>query len=79
VILPKNNIFAECCGVKAGKYQTISNGLWVTLPPLSKGKHKIHFEVNAPNVDLNPTNAGPEGFSQDSTYHLIVVNGRQTR
>jgi hypothetical protein len=75
--LPKNNIFAECCDVEAGKYQTISKGLWVNLQPLSKGKHTIKFKMNAPNVDLDPNTAGPEGFSQNNTYHLTVVNSKQ--
>jgi hypothetical protein len=77
VTFPEDNIFAECCGVEAGKYQTISNGLWVTLPPLSKGEHTIKFKLNAPNVDLDPNTAGLEGFSQNNTYHLTVVNSRQ--
>ena len=74
VTFPKDNIF----GVEPDKYQTISNGLWVTLPPLSKGKHRIHFEINAPNVDLDPNTPGLEGFSQNNTYLLTVVNRRQT-
>jgi hypothetical protein len=60
--------------VERGKYQTITNGLWVTLPPLSKGKHTIHREVSAPNVDVDPSTAGIEGFSQNNTYHLTMVN-----
>jgi hypothetical protein len=71
VTLPKDNIF----GIPAGKYDDASsNGLWVTLPPLSKGKHKIHFEMSAPNVDLDPTKPGNEGFFQNNTYLLKVVN-----
>jgi hypothetical protein len=66
VTFPKDNIFAEF-GVERGKYETITNGLWVLLPPLSKGEHTIHGEVSAPNV-------GTEGFSQNNTYHLTVVN-----
>ena len=72
VTFPEDNIFAEF-GVEAGKYETISNGLWVTLPPLSKGEHTIHWEVSAPNVDLDPSTAGLEGFFQNVTYHLTVV------
>ena len=75
ITLPEDNIF----GIPAGQYNDVSsNGLWVTLPPLSKGKHKIHWEVNAPNVDLDPNQPGPEGFSQNITYRLKVVNSRQT-
>jgi hypothetical protein len=49
----------------AGSYEGVADGLWVTLPPLSKGEHTIHFEMSAPSV-------GEEGFSQDNTYHLTV-------
>ena len=71
--LPKDNFFE----IPAGKYDDASsNGLWVTLPPLSKGKHKIHFELDAPNVDLDPNTPGIEGFSQNITYRLKVVNNR---
>ena len=72
VTFPEDNIFAEF-GVERGKYETISNGLWVLLPPLSKGEHTIHWEVSAPNVDLDPSTAGIKGFFQNVTYHLTVV------
>jgi hypothetical protein len=62
VTLPKDNIF----GIPAGKYDDASsNGLWVTLQPLSKGKHKIHWEVNAQTKSFGLV-------SQDITYHLKV-------
>jgi hypothetical protein len=60
--LPKDNIFGE---PKIGVYEGVGDGLWVTLPPLSKGEHTIHIEVSAPSVD----------FSQDVTYNLDVVPG----
>jgi hypothetical protein len=66
--LPEENVFDPLVpppGVPAGEYEgATADGLWVTLPPLSKGKHTIHFEMSAPNV----------GFSQDNTYNLTVVN-----
>ncbi len=46
----------------AGSYSGVADGLWVALPPLSKGEHTIHFEMSAPSV----------GFSQNNTYHLTV-------
>jgi hypothetical protein len=46
----------------AGSYEGVTDGLWASLPPLSKGEHTIHFEISAPNV----------GFSQDNTYYLTV-------
>jgi len=58
--------------VPAGKYNDASsNGLWVTLQPLSKGKHKIHFEMSATTKTFGLV-------TQDNTYHLKVVNNRQT-
>jgi hypothetical protein len=30
--------------------------------------------MSAPNVDLDPNNPGPEGFFQNNTYLLKVVN-----
>jgi hypothetical protein len=52
-----------------GKYTAVADGFWVTLPPLSAGEHTIHWEVSAPNF-------GDEGFFQDNTYHLTVVQGK---
>jgi hypothetical protein len=46
----------------AGSYDGVTDGLWVTLPPLSEGEHTIHFEMSAPSA----------GFSQDNTYNLTV-------
>jgi hypothetical protein len=51
-----------------GAYTTISDGLWVTLPPLPPGEHEIHFEFSAPNAF--------GGRSQNNTYILTVVNGQ---
>jgi hypothetical protein len=56
----EGNIF----GLDPGAYETISDGLWVTLPPLPPGEHEIHFEARAPNAD----------FFQNNTYILTVVN-----
>jgi hypothetical protein len=60
----EGNIF----GVPPGEYTTISDGLWVTLPPLPPGEHAIHFEFSAPNTF--------GGVSQNNTYNLTVVNGK---
>jgi hypothetical protein len=61
--LPEDNILAEF-GVEAGEYTTISDGLWVTLPPLPPGEHEIHFVFSSPSIE----------FSQNNTYILTVVN-----
>lgn len=34
----------------AGSYDGVADGLWVTLPILSKGEYTIHFELSAPNA-----------------------------
>jgi hypothetical protein len=58
ITAPNDNIF----GLEPGSYDAVADGLWATVPPLSKGKHTIHFELSAPNV----------GITQDNTYHLTV-------
>ena len=78
VTFPEDNIFGVNPEtgkpfVAPGEYQTITDGLWVTLPPLSKGEHTIHFELSAPNVDVDPGTAGIQPFTQDNTYRLTVV------
>ena len=61
--LPEDNVL----GLPAGRYNDASsNGLWVTLRPLSEGKHTIHWEVNATTKTFGV-------FTQDITYHLKVV------
>jgi hypothetical protein len=78
--LPEENVFdcPQCdppFDVPGDEYKHASaDGLWVTLPPLLPGEHEIHFEMDAPNLDLDPNTPGPEGFSQDNTYILTVVN-----
>jgi hypothetical protein len=59
---PNDNIF----GLEPGSYDAVADGLWVTVPPLSKGKHTIHFELSAPTVDVR----------QDNTYHLTVKRAK---
>ena len=60
----EGNIF----DVPPGEYTTISDRLWVTLPPLPPDEHTIHFEFCAPNAF--------GGRSQNNTYILTVVNGK---
>jgi hypothetical protein len=72
--IPEDNIFdaPPDFDLPAGSYEGVADGLWATVPPLSKGKYTIHFELSAPNVDLNPNEPGAEGFFQNNTYHLTV-------
>ena len=65
--LPEDNLFSACCGLPAGEYDAVADGLWAALPPLPPGEHTIHFEISAPSL----------GFSQDNTYNLTVVKGKK--
>ena len=65
--LPEDNLFSACCGLPAGEYDAVADGLWAELPPLPPGEHTIHFEISAPSL----------GFSQDNTYNLTVVKGKK--
>jgi hypothetical protein len=53
---PKNGLLPQ------GKYEGVADGIWVSLPPLSPGKHTIHFGGSAPSVSVK----------QDNTYILTV-------
>jgi hypothetical protein len=73
VTLPDGNVF----GIPKGEYGSASaDGLWVSLPPLPPGEHKIHFEMIAPNVDADPVTEGIQPTFQNNTYNLTVVNRR---
>jgi hypothetical protein len=71
--LPEDNVFDPLVpppGVPAGEYDDVSsNGPWVTLPPLSRGEHTIHFEMSATTKNFGLV-------TQDNTYFLTVVNKR---
>jgi hypothetical protein len=75
VTVPEDNIFdcPQCprpFDLPAGEYDDASsNGLWVTLPPLSRGEHTIHFEMSATTENFGLV-------TQDNTYILTVVNKR---
>jgi hypothetical protein len=58
----------------SGFYEAVTDGLWVTLPALSKGEHTIAWKVSAPNADTDPFTAGVQKdfLPQDITYHLTV-------
>jgi hypothetical protein len=64
VFLPAENLF----GVPEGTYEpTVADGFYLLLAPLSPGSHTITF--GGTGLFLG----GP--FSQDITYHLVVVSG----
>lgn len=61
---PKDNIF----GAPAGPTQSVSDGIFLVLQPLSPGNHTVHFTGV---VLANPT-LGTQSFATDATYHLVV-------
>jgi hypothetical protein len=67
VTVPQNNLY----GLDPGTYgPSVTDGYWLMLSPLSKGKHTITFGTN-------PTSAG--GFDLDVTYNITVVPKGQYR
>ena len=70
VRVPENNVFDLLFpgefDLKGGSYEGLADGLWAKVPPLSKGKHTVHFALSAPKAD----------FRQDNTYHLTVKRAK---
>lgn len=57
----------------SGSYEAVTDGYWVTLPPLSTGEHTIAWKVSAPNADTDPFTEGVQHFTtQEITYNLTV-------
>jgi hypothetical protein len=48
--------------VPAGPSQSVSDGYWIMLTPLSKGTHIVHFHGEAPSLP----------FTIDTTYNLTI-------
>ena len=62
VDLPEGNIF----GLPAGSYgPAVTDGYWVTLPPLPPGEHTVHFSSTQ------------GGNTMDVTYHITVKPGKK--
>jgi hypothetical protein len=61
---PANNVF----GAPVGTTQSIVDGFYVFLQPLSSGKHEVAFSGLTPG---NPT-TGTTNFAVDVKYHLTV-------
>lgn len=61
---PQDNIF----GARPGPTQSVSDGIFIMLQPLTPGNHTVHFTGV---VLANPT-LGTQSFATDATYHLIV-------
>ena len=62
--LPENNAL----GIQMPFTQSVSDGNWVFLKPLTPGKHEIHF--SGAGVDYTTTSTNT--FATETTYHLTV-------
>lgn len=63
----KDNVF----GIPEGTTQSVADGYWILLKPLSPGDHEIHFHggANFPATkDVHPA----VKFSTEVTYHLTI-------
>jgi len=71
LVLPAKNIFGVQVNpnVKSVSTQSVSDGFWVFLPPLTPGSHNIVFKAGYQGSYLN-TSSNP--VSEDVTYHLTV-------
>lgn len=59
----QDNVF----GIPPGPSQAVSDGFWILISPLSKGKHEIHFHGTAPFPELGFT------FDTEVTYNISIV------
>ena len=68
VTMPKNNIFYSLSKGELdflyGSHGAVADGLWVKLPPLAKGQHKVEFG--------GEFGTGKFKFKQNNTYNLTV-------
>src|SRR3954452_21657178 len=69
VNMPEDNPFFPGYGIPAGEYQSISDGYWLMVAPLSNGNHRIHFSSRVTFGDDDASN----DFTQDITYQIQVV------
>jgi hypothetical protein len=68
--LPEDNVFGD--PELAGEYTAVADGVSASLPPLSKGKHTIHFGGDFPNAPVGGCTEGTGAFKEDTTYKLMV-------
>jgi hypothetical protein len=64
LVVPDNNVY----GVPADTYQSISDGYFLALGPLSRGIYELEF-----GADASGTPPDFPGFSQDQSYVITVV------
>jgi hypothetical protein len=65
ITLPRGNIY----GLEEGSSQAVSDGFWVFLPPLTPGKHEIHFR----GAIIDFTTASTNNFVTESKYNITTV------
>src|SRR5258708_13784621 len=58
-------------GLPPGSSQSVADGFWIMLTPMSPGKHTIHFAATVPFPNVNPP-ATPFTFTLGTTYNLTV-------
>jgi len=75
--LPDNNIlqFFNINAPEGSTSESVSDGVFLMLRPLSKGDHTIHFTAVQTFSTANGDSSDFE-FRQDITYHLTVVARR---
>lgn len=63
--IPVDNIY----GVSPGTYQSVADGYWAMLGPLSKGNHVLHLTAQSDGTGIYAGNTSV----QDVTYNINVV------
>jgi hypothetical protein len=63
-------------GVPTGTSQSVADGFWIMLEPLSSGKHRLHFSATVPFPNVNPPGT-PFTFTTEADYCLIVQPSNQ--
>jgi hypothetical protein len=69
-------VSGNCC-VPAGSSESVADGFWIMLMPLSAGRHTVHFAASVPFPTVNPP-ATPFTFTADARYCLVVQPTAQT-
>ncbi len=64
-------------GLPPGSTQSVADGFWIILQPLSAGKHALDFAATVPFPNVNPP-ATPFTFTVEASYCLIVQPSDQT-
>jgi len=69
LVLPQNNIFGVYVKGTTASTQSVSDGFWVFLSPLTAGSHQIalkaRYQGSFGSLSSNPV-------AEDVTYHLTV-------